>query len=236
MDDALNPLTGRPVGTVPLEEVLGQPGSAFLEGISNGRYPMPPIAAVIPAAPVEIEVGRVVFRAVPEERFYNPIGSVHGGYASTLLDTAMACAVHSMLEAGEGYTSLEIKIAFHKAITRDTGELRSEGRVLSRGSRVAAAEGRLTGILTDGDLRRLFGQIDQPLDLPVTEAMTHSPKMTRPQVRALDALLLMEEHSITVLPVVDDTGRPMAALHMHELVRAGLSPAHAAAPQGTADG
>jgi len=144
MDDAQNPLTGQSVGTVPLEEVLGQPGVEFLRGIAAGRYPMPPIAGVIPVAPTEVEVGRAAFRAVPEARFCNPIGSVHGGYASTLLDTAMACAVHSTLDAGEGYTSLEIKITFHTAITRDKGELRIGGRVLSRGGRVAAAEGRLT--------------------------------------------------------------------------------------------
>jgi len=69
---------------------------------------------------------------------------VHGGYAATLLDSAMGCAVHSTLKAGEGYTTLELKIAFHKAITRETGELRIEGKVLSRGSRVGSAEGRLT--------------------------------------------------------------------------------------------
>src|ERR1041385_1572320 len=128
----VNPLTGLPVGIVPLKEVLGQAGVDFLKGISAGRYPMPPMAAVIPLAPLEVEVGRIVFRATPEERFYNTIGSVHGGYASTLLDTAMAFAVPSPRKTGEGYTSLEIKIAFHKAITRDTRELRIEGKIVSR--------------------------------------------------------------------------------------------------------
>ena len=105
---------------------------------------MPPMAAVIPIVPVEVEVGRVVFRAGPEARFYNPIGSIHGGYASTLLDTAMVCAVHSTLKAGEGYTSLEIKVVFHKQITHRTGDVRIEARVLARGGRIAAAEGRIT--------------------------------------------------------------------------------------------
>jgi uncharacterized protein (TIGR00369 family) len=135
---------------VPLNEVAGQPGLEFLQGISAGRNPLPPMAAVIPVAPVEVEVGQIVFRAVPEARLYNTMGSVHGGYAATLLDTAMACAVHSTLKAGKGYTSLEIKIAFHKPITRQTGELRIEGRILSRGARVGSAEGRLTD--TKGDL------------------------------------------------------------------------------------
>jgi len=105
---------------------------------------------VIPLAPLEIEFGRAVFRAVPEERFYNAIGSMHGGYAAMLLDTAMGCAVHSTLKAGEGYTSLEIKIAYHKRILPHTGELRIEGRIVSRGARVAAAEGRITD--AKGDL------------------------------------------------------------------------------------
>jgi uncharacterized protein (TIGR00369 family) len=139
-----NPLTGLAVGTVPLDEVLGQPGLDFLQGVAARRYPMPPMSAVIPVVPLEIEFGRAVFRAIPEERFYNTIGSIHGGYAATLLDTAMGCAVHSTIKAGEGYTSLEIKVAYHKRITPQTGELRVEGRILSRGARVAAAEGRIT--------------------------------------------------------------------------------------------
>lgn len=140
----MNPLTDLAVGTVPLSEVLSQAGVDFLKGIAEGRYPMPPMAAVIPMVPLEVEVGRVVFRAVPNESFYNPIGSIHGGYASTLLDTAMGCAVHSTCKAGEGYATLEIKIAFHKAITHDMGELRIEGTIVSRGARVGWAEGRIT--------------------------------------------------------------------------------------------
>jgi len=141
---AINPLTGLPVGTVPLNEALGQAGLEFLQGIAAGRYPMPPMSAVIPVAPLEIEFGRAAFRAVPEERFYNTIGSIHGGYAATLLDTAMGCAVHSTIKAGEGYTSLEIKIAYHKRIMPEAGELRIESRIVARGARVAAAEGRIT--------------------------------------------------------------------------------------------
>ena len=141
---AVNPLTGLPVGTVSLKEVLVQPGVEFLKGMTEGRYPLPPMAAVIPIVPVEVEVGRVLFRGLPDERFYNPIGSIHGGYASTLLDTAMGCAVHSTLNAGEGYASLEIKVVFHRPITHRTGEVKIEGKVLSRGARIGSAEGRLT--------------------------------------------------------------------------------------------
>ena len=139
-----NPLTGLAVGLVPMEEILGKSGVDFLRDLSAGRSPMPPMSAVIPFAPIEVEVGRMVFRAVPEARFFNPMASVHGGYAATLLDSAMGCAVHSTLQAGEGYTSLEIKITFHKPITPETGELRIEGRILARGARVGSAEGRIT--------------------------------------------------------------------------------------------
>src|SRR5467141_1939710 len=138
------PLSRLTVGVVPLDEALGQAGLEFLQGILAGRYPMPPMSAVIPIAPLEIEFGRAEFRAVPDERFYNTLGSIHGGYAATLLDTVMGCAVHSTLKAREGYMSLKIKIAYHKRITPQTGELRIEGRIVSRGARVGSAEGRIT--------------------------------------------------------------------------------------------
>lgn len=144
MTDAINPLTGKPVGTLPLNEVASMPGLTFFQEAIAGNIPMPPIAAVMPMAPVEAELGRIVFRARPESRFYNPIGSIHGGYAATLLDTALGCAVHTTLEAGEGYTTLEIKVVYHRPITHKSGDLRIEGTVISRGSRVAASEAKLT--------------------------------------------------------------------------------------------
>ncbi|HEY0501904.1 MAG TPA: PaaI family thioesterase [Lysobacter sp.] len=93
---------------------------------------------------VEVEPGRAVFAGTPGDHAYNPIGMVHGGYAATLLDSACGCAVHSRLDATQAYTTLELKIAYHKAITRDTGPLRAEGRVMSIGRRAAFAEARLT--------------------------------------------------------------------------------------------
>src|SRR5258708_20130333 len=91
----VNPLTGLPVGTVPLKEVLGQAGLEFLRGILAGRYPMPPMSAVIPVAPLEVEAGRAAFRALPEERFYNPIGSIHGGHPPPPLHPPLAARVPS---------------------------------------------------------------------------------------------------------------------------------------------
>lgn len=93
---------------------------------------------------VEMEEGRVVFGGEPDERVYNPIGTVHGGYAATLLDSAVGCAVHSRLKAGQGYTTLELKVAYHRAMTKDTGPIRAEGTVTHMGRRAAFAEGRLT--------------------------------------------------------------------------------------------
>src|SRR3984957_18321077 len=93
---------------------------------------------------VEVEPGRAVFAGTPGGHAYNPIGSVHGGYAATLLDSACGCAAHSRLTALQAFTTLELKVAYHKRITKDTGLLRAEGNLLSFGQRVAFAEAKLT--------------------------------------------------------------------------------------------
>ncbi|HEX5377270.1 MAG TPA: PaaI family thioesterase [Phenylobacterium sp.] len=95
---------------------------------------------------VEIEEGRVVFGATPHQGVYNPIGTVHGGFAATLLDSCVGCAVHSKLKAGQGYTTLELKVAYHRALTKDTGPVRAEGTVVQMGRRAAFAEGRLVDL------------------------------------------------------------------------------------------
>lgn len=93
---------------------------------------------------VEVERGRVVFEGSPSERVYNPIGTVHGGYAATLLDSACGCAVHSNLEVDQAYTTAELKVAYHRAMTKDTGPVRAEGKIITMGRRLAFAEARLT--------------------------------------------------------------------------------------------
>ncbi len=93
---------------------------------------------------VEVEDGRAVFEGAPGEEVYNPMGTVHGGYAATLLDSACGIAVHSKLAPGQGYTTLELKVAYHKAMTSQTGLVRAEGKVVSFGRRAAFAEARLT--------------------------------------------------------------------------------------------
>ena len=118
-------------------------GLEFLRAIAAGELPGAPIAELLGFAPVEAEEGRVVFAAVPDQTHYNPIGTVHGGLAATLLDSAMGCAVHSTLAAGAGYTTLELKVNFTRPITTETGRILCEGTVVHRGGRVATAEGRV---------------------------------------------------------------------------------------------
>jgi uncharacterized protein (TIGR00369 family) len=118
-------------------------GLELLRAIAAGDAPGAPIAALMGFEALEAEEGRVVFAAVPTAELYNPIGSVHGGFAATLLDSAMGCAVHSTLAEGVGYTTLELKVNYTRAITKDTGRVVCEGRIVHRGGRVATADGRI---------------------------------------------------------------------------------------------
>jgi uncharacterized protein (TIGR00369 family) len=102
------------------------------------------IATTMGFYPTVLEEGRVVFEGAPDERVYNPIGTVHGGYAATLLDSAIGCAVHSRMKPGQGYTTLELKVAYHRALTKESGPVLAEGVVLTLGRRAAFAEGKLT--------------------------------------------------------------------------------------------
>lgn len=121
----------------------GLRGIDFLRKIVAGELPAPPIAHTLDYALLEVEEGRAVFGIQPAEIHYNPIGMVHGGVPCTLLDSAMGCAVHSTLPAGVGYTTLELKVNIVKAIGKDTGFLRAEGRLIHAGRSTAVAEGRL---------------------------------------------------------------------------------------------
>jgi uncharacterized protein (TIGR00369 family) len=131
-------------GVVSADTLRGVSGLEFMQGIVEGRYPPPPIAELMGFGPSEIEEGRVVFTGTPGHRHYNPLGSVHGGYAATLLDSCVGCAVHTTLPAGVGYTTLELKVSYLRPITLETGPVRAEGRVIGSGRRAAFAEGRLT--------------------------------------------------------------------------------------------
>jgi uncharacterized protein (TIGR00369 family) len=105
---------------------------------------MPGIGRSMQFTLTEIEEGRAVFEGTPGEHVYNPLGIVHGGYAAALLDSACGCAVHSKLPAGQSFTTLELKVAYHRAMTADTGPVRAVGTILSMGRRTAFSEARLT--------------------------------------------------------------------------------------------
>jgi uncharacterized protein (TIGR00369 family) len=130
-------------GVANREQIQGLTGFEYLEAMMAGRFPAPPIAKVLQFRLAEIGKGTAFFTGVPVFDFYNPLGSVHGGYAATLLDSCMGCAIHTTLPAGVGYTTLEIKVSFVRALTQETGQVRAEGKVLTAGKRVATAEGRV---------------------------------------------------------------------------------------------
>lgn len=119
-------------------------GLDYVRAIQAGEIPPPPIAVVMNFSIDELEEGRAVFLGEPGEEHYNPIGVVHGGYASTILDSALGCAVHTTCPAGVGYTSQTLEVKYLRPITRDTGAVLAEGVVAHRGRRSAVAEARLT--------------------------------------------------------------------------------------------
>jgi uncharacterized protein (TIGR00369 family) len=131
-------------GVTPTEIMAGMAGIDFVRGIFNGKLPSPPIMQGIEPFDCSAEAGVVVLHSTPAFRHYNPIGSVHGGYAATLLDSAMGLAIHSTLPPGSGYTTLEFKVSFIRGMTEDTGPVRTEGRTLNVGRRAATAEARIT--------------------------------------------------------------------------------------------
>ncbi len=119
-------------------------GVQFLRAAMAGELPSPPISALMNMRLTEVAEGCVVFTAEPAEYHYNPIGSVHGGFAATLLDSALGCAVHSMLPVGVGYTTLELKVNYLRPITDRTGTVSCEGKIIHVGGRTATAEARLS--------------------------------------------------------------------------------------------
>ncbi len=130
-----------PVATAGAGAALS--GIEYLRAMRDGKLPAPPIGRLLGFDLAEADPGRVVFTIDPGEHLYNPIATVHGGVIATLLDSAMACAVHSLLPQGRGYTTLEFQVHLVRAVTRDTGPMRAVGSVLHQGGTIATAEGRL---------------------------------------------------------------------------------------------
>jgi uncharacterized protein (TIGR00369 family) len=126
-----------------LAKGAGMSGLEFIQAMFDGKLPSPPITATMGFTGGVAQAGKVTFVGEAGEHLYNPIGVVHAGFAMTILDSAMGCAVHTTMAAGEGYTTLETKVNFVRPITLETGPARCEGIVLHRGGKVATAEARL---------------------------------------------------------------------------------------------
>jgi uncharacterized protein (TIGR00369 family) len=137
-------------GVSSLEELRSRSGLEFLRDIASGVLPLPPIGKALNFFLLEADEGRVVFQGTPTFDFYNPIGTIHGGWAATLLDSCMACAVQTTLKKGQGYTTAEFKLNLVRPLTAQTGPVRAEGKIIHAGRQVATSEGRLFG--PDGKL------------------------------------------------------------------------------------
>jgi uncharacterized protein (TIGR00369 family) len=125
-------------------------GIEYLRAICDGKLPPPPIARMLDFEILEVDPGRVLFAMEPAEWMYNPIGSVHGGVAATILDSCMGCAVHTTLEAGVGYTTTDLQVRYLRPMSLQTGRVLAQGTVVHGGRRIATAEGRL---FTESDER-----------------------------------------------------------------------------------
>ena len=133
------------VGVAAPAQVASLSGIEFFDAIFEGRLPAPPIGATLDFLPIEIVPGRALFQGAPGTGHYNPLGSVHGGWIATLLDSCVGCAVHSTLPAGKAFTTAELKINYVRPVTTRVGLVRAEGRTIHVGGRMATAEGRLYG-------------------------------------------------------------------------------------------
>ncbi len=118
-------------------------GLELFQRISTGELQPPPMVKLLGFRLIEVEMGRIVFAGDPLEAFYNGAGVIHGGWSATLLDSALGCAVNTMMPAGRSFTTLELKINLTRPLRQEVGEVRCEARVLHVGSRTATAEGRI---------------------------------------------------------------------------------------------
>ena len=136
-------MADRKFGVVTPELLRSHDGLSVLKKIIDGSFPSPPISETLTFHLAEAEKGRAVFEGTPDFRYYNPISTVHGGWTATLLDSALGCAIFSTLGKGEAWTTLDLKVNFVRAVSKDSGLLRAEGRLIHRGRTIATSEGDL---------------------------------------------------------------------------------------------
>ena len=137
-------------GVTRLDQVAGMTGLELMQRMLDGELPYPPICQTVDFMLVDIGKGRAVFQGTPGPRLFNPLGTVHGGWFATLLDSALGCAVHTMMPQGRSYTTAELGVNLVKALTPQVSRVRAEGKVIHCGRQLATAEARLVG--PDGTL------------------------------------------------------------------------------------
>ena len=142
--------TGAGPGVARPDQIAGKTGLEMMQAMLRGEIPYPPIGKTLDFLILEAELGRAVFQGTPGVQHLNPMGSVHGGWFATLLDSALGCAVHTMMPPGRGYTTAELGVNLVKAITPKVQRVRAEGKVIHCGRQLATAEARLIG--PDGTL------------------------------------------------------------------------------------
>ena len=149
-EDAVRVRLAAGTGCARPADLWGRSGLEFFDAIFRGELPRPPIGDTLDFVPIHMERGVAVFQGRPQLKHYNPLGTVHGGWFATLLDSAMGCAVHSILTAGRGYTTLELKLNIVRSLTEAVRLVRAEGKLVHAGRQVATAEGHIVG--ADGKL------------------------------------------------------------------------------------
>ncbi len=137
-------LTPLPAAVLKREDIAELSGLEVMQSMQAGKLPPPPIAETANFTLVDVADGRVVFEGMPSERFLNPLGTVHGGWIATLIDSAMGCATHTKLKPGQVYTTIEMKLNYTRAVLPQTGLVRCEGYVVHAGGRIIFTEARLT--------------------------------------------------------------------------------------------
>lgn len=148
-EEAVRARLGAP-GVASVDQVASRSGMEVFEAIFAGALPQPPIGATLDFVPIHMAPGLAVFQGQPQRRHYNPLGTVHGGWFATLLDSAVGCAIHATLPAGKGFTTLELKVNMIRPLNDRVSLVRAEGKVIHAGRQVATAEGRIEG--PDGKL------------------------------------------------------------------------------------
>ena len=141
---------GLGAGVARPEQVAGRTGLEVMQAMLRGEVPYPPIAKTLDFLILEVDAGRAVFQGTPGPAHLNPMGTIHGGWYATLLDSALGCAVHTMMPVGRGYTTAELSVNLVKAIGKSAPRVRAEGKVIHCGRQLATAEARLFG--PDGTL------------------------------------------------------------------------------------